>query len=129
MTDGFTKGAISKLPEGIVRWEVVYRVMGDDEEWNVRRMWRTAKEDAEPEIAKELQARLSTKIRRFEIVSIRSIGNEIPIRTGSPTAVVTPAEYENMKNADRAKFGKSDVRERAKALGLYFPGMEDKYDA
>lgn len=124
----FTKGPIKRLPEGIVRYEIVYRVEERDG-WNVKRMWKTDAVGAEERIGKNLYERLKTKPNRFEIVTIRNIGNEVPLATGQPTAVVTPSEYESLRAAEAMKFSSAEVEERAKELGLWYPGLGKKFNA
>ena len=128
MTD-FTKGPIHKLPEGISRYEIVYRMMQDDETWKAYRMWKTDKSGKDEEIGKELYARLATKLRPFEILSVTELGSEVPIQTGRASLVLSPSEYNSLKEGERARFSKAEVKERAKEIGLWYPGMEEKFDA
>ena len=52
MSSDFTKGPVHKLPEGISRFEIVYRVLQPDETWKAFRMWRTDKSGKGEEIGK-----------------------------------------------------------------------------
>ncbi len=125
----FTKGPVQKLPDGIIRYELVYRVKVDDSDWKVYRMWRTARVGMEEAIGRELRDRLARHPHPFEIITVRPLGGEVPIQTGKPTHVITPEEYEAEKLKELSQFSRSDVKDRAREIGLWYPGMEEKFDA
>ena len=124
----FTKGPVRRLKAGITRYELVYR-RNDGNGWKVHRMWRTAPEGRADDIGKALYQRLKARPAPFEVISVRDVGNEVPVGSSGPSEVVSPAEYELQRERDRAKYSKSEIRERAKELGLWYPGMEEKFDA
>lgn len=127
MADEFTKGPTHKLKEGISRYEIVYRV-NDGDGWKVHRMFATKPDGSEKAIARETRARFMRHPQPFEIVTIRCLGNEIPIQTGQPVLVKTESELASQQNAMKGKFAEKEIEERAKESGLWFPGI-GKLDA
>lgn len=120
------KGPVHKLKEGIVRYEIVYRI-NKGEGWEVRRMWKTAPVGMEKRIGSDLYERLRRHPYPFDIVSIRDIGNEVPITDAGPVAVVSPKEYEEQRAKKNLQFDSKDVKDRARELGIWIPG--EKFDA
>ena len=112
----WNKGPTAKLPPGVTRYEIRYRVH-DGDKWNTHRMWKTDKVGKEKEIGEELYRRLTRRPNPVDIMSIKAIEGEIPLETGTPSMVVTPKEYEEMRAAEAASVSKKDLVDRAKEHG------------
>lgn len=126
MTEGFSKGPVHKLKPGYVRWEVVYRVPNLEGGWTPRKMWKTAKDDEDaPElIARELYQRVISKGIAVDIISIKNLGDEVPIQnTGEATQVITPKAFEEMHTQSLAKESPKDLQDRAREHG--WPRLAD----
>ena len=122
----YSRGPVHRLAPGKVRWEIKYRTMNDNGGWDPHIMWKTGAEDEETQmaIARELWHRITSKGLVLDILSIKSLGSEIPIQnTGAPTQIVSPEEYRRMKQNDVASLDPRDLRDRAREWG--WPRLAD----
>lgn len=113
----WSRGPTMFLPEGLLRFLVIYRVrLGSG--WKLFKMEKTGKENTEHTIAAELHARLQSKGKRFEIVDVQSLGNEVAVDGGT---LISQKEWDEIQAKHRAALREEDIKELAQEKGIYIP--------
>lgn len=114
---GFTRGPVRRLKEGLTRYSLVYRMkLGSG--WKIYHMTSIAAEGTEHRVAAELHARLASKLKQFEIVDIKDLGNEIPVDPSMD--VVSQKHYDSIKESEQNKYY-DEIEREAKDRVLWIP--------
>jgi hypothetical protein len=119
--EGFSRGPIRRLKEGITRYSLVYRVK-QGSSWKLFQMTKIAHEGTEHRVASELHARLAQKLMPFEIIDVKDLGDEIPLDPGMD--VVSQEHYDSIKESERNKYY-DEIERGAKDRGIWVPGQKE----
>lgn len=114
----WTKGPTKKeLKPGVCRYRITYRVH-DGDKWTAYQMWKTDKVGRKDAIGADLYQRLSMRPNMFEILSVLPVEGELELgNVGAPSMVITPQEYEEMRQKEMASVSRKDLADRAREHG------------
>ena len=119
--EGFTRGPVRRLKEGLTRYSLVYK-MKQGSSWQIYHMTSIGAEGTEHRVAAELHERLASKLKQFEIIDIKDLGNEIPLDPSMD--VVSKEHYESIRATEENKYY-DEIERGAKDRGIWIPGQKE----
>jgi len=118
---GFTRGPVRRLKEGLTRFSLVYR-MKLGSAWKLHQMTSIGHEGTEHRVAAELHARLAQKLKPFEIIDVKDLGNEVPVDPSMD--VVSQKHYDSIRESQQNKYY-DEIERGAKERGIWVPGQKE----